>query len=291
MVLDSRITWEKLGLELELLSKEEPRSLLPLLIAINSLLQMDDSHQDRCSRAINFMTYELAAMCEKQTEADRFQLLNDFIFTTRDFRVNNLNRKSLSSKDLLLNTVLEERGGAAIPVSLLYMHLAQELDLPIFIVNQPQYNLLKWVRGSKCQYIDVAERGKVLDEEELLKVMNLRPKLPTTAAAEECPSEAVSLKTLLLNYLNDLKHALLRENEVDLGHAVLSMILKVEPTNLRHLGERALLRKQMGHLKEAQQDLKRYFSFVDISNAPTEIQMASKEIQALSTAASSEVIH
>jgi regulator of sirC expression with transglutaminase-like and TPR domain len=290
MVLDSRITWEKLGLELELISKEEPRSILPLLIAINSLLKMDDSHQDRCSRAINFMTYELAAICERQAEADRFQLLNDFIFTSRDFRVNNLNRKSLCSKDLLLNTVLEERGGAAVPVALLYMHLAQELDLPIFIVNQPQYNLLKWVRGAKCQFIDIAEKGKILDEEELLKAMNLQPK-GMTSTAEQGQSEVVSMKALLLVYLTDLKNALLRENEVDLCHAVLSMILKVEPTNLRHLGERALLRKQMGHLKEAQQDLKRYFSFVDISNAPTEIQMASKEIQALSSSAATEVIH
>ncbi|MEK6556225.1 MAG: transglutaminase family protein [Bdellovibrionota bacterium] len=290
MVLDSRITWEKLGLELELIAKEEPRSLLPLLVAINSLLQMDDTGQDRCLRSINFMTYELAAMCEKRSEADRFQTLNDFLFTTRDFRVNSLNRKSLCSKDLLLTSVLEERGGAAIPVSLLYMHLAQELDLPVFIVNQPQFNLLKWVRGSKCQFIDIAERGKILDEEELLRHMNLQPK-GSTAACDENKSEVVSLKALLLAYLTDLKTALLRENEIDLGHAVLSMILKVEPTNLRHLGERALLRKTMGHLKEAQQDLKRYFSFVDVSNAPTEIQMASKEIQALSASTSNEVIH
>ena len=296
MVLESRITWEKLGLELELLAKEEPRSLLPILIGINSLLRMDDSGQDRCLRALNFMTYELAAICEKQSEADRFQLLNDFLFTTRDFRINNLNRKTLSSRDLLISNVIEERGGGAIPVALIYMHLAQELDLPIFIVNQPQYHLLKWVRGSKCEFIDVSEKAKILCEDEILKYLNLnQPKVSTvsmaTANCDDPKSEVVSLKSLLMVYLADLKTALMRENETDLSHAVLSMLLKIEPTNLRWIGERALLRKQMGHLKEAQQDLKRYFSFIDISNAPTEIQVASKEIQALSVAATTETMH
>lgn len=290
MVLESRITWEKLGLELELVSKEEPRSLIPILIGINSLLKMDDG-QDRCLRALNFMTYELAAICEKQSEADRFQLLNDFLFTSRDFRVNNLNRKTLTSKDLLISSVIDERGGGAIPIALIYMHLAHELDLPIFIVNQSQYNLLKWVRGSKCQLVDIAEKGKALSDEEILKFLNMNQAKVATTACDDSKSEVVTLKSLLMVYLNDLKNALLRENENDLAHAALSMCLKVEPNNLRHLGERALLRKQMGHLKEAQQDLKRYFSFTDISNSPTEIQVAAKEIQALSQSAATEIMH
>lgn len=289
MVLDSRITWEKLGFELELIAKEEPRSLLPLLIGINSLLKMDEG-QDRTLRAINFMTYEIAALCENKNEADRIRHLNEFLFHTRDFRVCNLNRKSLTSKDLLLSSVLEERSGGCVPIALLYLHFAQELDLPICLVNQNQYNLMKWVRGSKCEYMDISEKGKTLTEEELLKFLNLQPK-GQLGVCDETRSEVVSLKSLLLIYLSDLKTALLKENENDLAHAVLSMSLKIEPTNLRHLGERAVLRKNMGHLKEAQQDLKRYFSFVDMSCAPDEIQMAAKEIQALSHSAANETLH
>lgn len=280
MVLDSRITWEKLSLELELLQKEEPRTLVPILIGINSLLKMDDS-QDWCLRTVNFMTYELAALCEGKNEADRFEILNEFLFRGREFRIQNLNRKCATVEDLLVKNVLEQRGGGLIPTALLYIHLANQLDLMLFVLNQPAFHILKWSRGSKASFIDLTQEGKVLDEEELLRVLS------TCGGAQQ----NISFRELLVCYLHDLRSAYRRNNELDLCHAVLSMILKIEPTNLKYLGERAILRKEMGHVKEAQQDLKRYFSFTDVSNAPADIQLASRELCAMTSSSSSDAVH
>lgn len=288
MVLESRITWEKLCLELELLTKEEPKSLIPLMIGINSILRMDDSHE-WCTRTVNFMVYELAALCENKSEGERFEILNDFFFETRDFQIHSLNRSTQTPSQLLLKDVLEERAGASLAIMVLYLHLAHRLDLPIFAVNQPQLHVLKWVRGSKASFVDLAEDGRVISEEELLAIIN-RDLGKTGSPLEEQKLEVLSFKSLLVQYLNDLRGCYRREKNHDLLHAVLSMLLKIEPNNLKYLGERALLRKEMGHHKEAMQDLKRYFSFTDITCAPHEIQLAARELQALQMY-SSDLVH
>lgn len=290
MVLDSRITWEKLSLELELLSKEEPRTLVPLLIGINSLLKMDDSH-DWCLRTVNFMTYELAALSEGKSEAERFEILNEFLFRGREFRVQNMNRHSSTTEDLLIKPVLENRGGALIPTGLLYLHLANQLDLMICVLNQPAFHILKWVRGSKSSFIDLTQDGKVLDEEELLRVLSTCGAAQLKGADGIAQSETISFKDIMIAYLHDLRAAYRRDNQLDLCHAALSMILKIVPTNLRYLGERAVLRKEMGHHKEAQQDLKRYFSFTDVSQAPIEIQNAARELTAMNSPNNSDALH
>lgn len=289
MVLESRITWEKLCLELELISKEEPKSLIPLLIGINCILNLDDSH-DWCSRTVNFMVYELAALCENKTESERFEILNQFFFETRDFQIKNVGRSSLTSSEMLIRTILEERAGASLPILILYLHLAHCLDLPIFAIHQPRHHVLKWVRGSKASFIDLAESARILDDEELLQIIN-RDVRPVASINEMPQLETLSFKALLTKYLHDLRRIYLNEKKDDLTHAVLSMLLKLEPTNLKYLGERALLRKQMGHHREAMQDLKRYFSFTDISQAPSEIQLAARELQALTLYANPEMIH
>lgn len=288
MVLESRITWEKLCLELDLIAKEEPKSLVPLMIGINSILRMDDSH-DWCSRAINFMVYELAALCENKSESERLEILNSFFFDTRDFQIQNLTRKNVAPEQLLLKNVLEERGGSSIAILLVYLHLAKCLDLPIFAVNQPRAHVLKWVRGSKASFIDLAQKGRLMSEEELLELIN-RDIGKIGSHIEDQKLEVLSYKSLLLSYLQDLRGSYRQLENRDLLHAILSMLLKIEPNNLKYLGERALLRKELGHHKEALQDLKRYFSFTDIKLAPLEIQMASRELHALSLV-TSELVH
>jgi regulator of sirC expression with transglutaminase-like and TPR domain len=289
MVLESRITWEKLCLELELISKEEPKSLIPMMIGINSILGMNDS-PDWCSRAVNFMVYELNTLCENKSESERFEILNNFFFVTRDYQIKNVSRRHLLSSEMLIKTILEERAGAALPVLILYLHLAHRLDLPIFAINQPQNHVLKWVRGAKAAFIDLAENARLMTEEELLQIIN-RGLGRIGSPIEEPKLEVLSFKSLLAQYLHDLRRIYLNEKNNDLAHAVLSMLLKIEPTNLKYLGERALLRKQMGHHKEALQDLKRYFSFTDITQAPPEIQMASRELHALNVVSNPEMLH
>lgn len=289
MVLDSRITWEKVSLELELLTKEEPQCILPLLIGINCLLR-GDNFQDWCSRTINFMTYELGAACEGLTEDERLNKLNEFFFESRDFRINELTRANLSDRDLFVRDVLSERGGGALPLAILYTHLAFQVDLPMMVVNIDDLCLVRWARTHNACYIDLANKGRILAEEDLLKYLNRENAVTEVNAATE-KLDILSFKQVMSVYLEDLRKALMKTQEPDLIHAVLSMLLKLEPMSLKHLGDRALLRKQLGFYKESMADLKRYFSFCELSQSPIEIQKAFKEISAFQNLETPEVLH
>lgn len=286
MILDSRITWEKLCIELELLSKEPPASVIPLLLGINSFIENQEPTQLGL-RAINFMTYELLTQCEPLDESQRFEKLIEFFFNTKDFQISNFKKDSVSSKELLIKDVLSEKKGSALVMTSLFLHFAKELDLPITSVGRPEMCTLRWIKGAKSFYIDLYCGGKVLCEERLVDFFNryqLHRKLNSEDSDHsekpnrEIEIESLSPKFILKEYLESLKLAYKRAENLDLAHAALSMLLKVEPSDLGYLAERALIRKELGHEKEALQDMKRYFSFSEFSESPIEIQLAYKEI-------------
>lgn len=287
--MDSRITWEKMNLELELLAKEEPQSLLPLLIGINCLLR-GDNFQDWCTRNINFMVYELNAACEGLDEDQRLQKLNEFFFNGRDYRLNQIQRVNLTDRDLFIRDVLSERSGGALPVAMIYIHLAYQLNLPMMIVNVNNLCLVRWMRSESCKYIDLAQRGEALCEDDLLHYLN-REACIKQVEHEATKLDVLSFKQVMTVYLEDLRFALARSNEPDLIHSVLGMLLKIQPNNLKYLSERALLRRNLGFHKEALSDIKRYFSFCDMTNAPSDLQMAFKELTAFNHSEVPDVLH
>lgn len=287
--MDSRITWEKVSIELELLNKEEPQSLLPLLIGINCLLR-GDNFQDWCARNINFMTYELNAACEGLGEDERLIKLNEFFFGARDYRIDQLQRQQLSDRDLFLRDVLSERCGGALPIALIYTHLAFQLNLPMMIVNIQNLCLVRWVRADACTYLDLTKGGQQLCEEDLLHYLNKEPSVSEIQAQVD-KLDILNFKQVMTIYLEDLRSALARSKEPDLTHAALSMLLKIQPNNLKYLADRALLRKSLGFHKEALSDIKRYFSFCDLANAPADLQMAFKEMTAFQNTDAPDTLH
>lgn len=288
MVLESRITWEKLAIELELLAAEEPQSVVPLLIGIHSILRGDE-FQDWCTRSINFMSFELATECEGKSDSEKLIILNEFFFRKKDFQVSGVNRKVLREPELLIRDVLADRSGCALTLALVYLHLAAQIDLPMALINLANLNIVKWMRGSRCSYLDLTQSGRVLEEDDLLRLISQQPGIEVSTAAES-KFEILSYKKVMQMYLQDLTEVYRIGGEHDLCHAALSMLLKVDPNNLKYIGDRALLRRTMGFEKEALSDLKRYLSFSELNAAPAEIQKAFKEISAFSSN-SSEVLH
>lgn len=289
MVLDSRITWEKIKIELELLSKEEPQSLLPLMTAINSLLR-GDNFQDWCSRNINFMSFELSANCSSMQESERLKALNEFFFQDKDYSIRESRRPHLTDRDLFLRDVLSERNGGSLPIALIYMHLAFHLNLPMMLVNIDSLCLVRWLCSDSRSYIDLTQNGQIIGEEELLKYLNTERSVRGLEGQTE-KLEVLNFKQVMTVYLEDLASCLARSNEPDLVHAVLSMLLILQPNNLKYLSDRALLRKSLGFQKEALSDIKRYFSFCDMENAPSDIQTAFKEITAFHKIDAPETLH
>lgn len=267
------MNWEKLSIELELLGSEDPTSLLQLMMSLNSWLTPGES-LEAVNRSLNFMTYELMAQTENLAEAERFELLNRYYFFIKGFQVLQLNPHETQEHHLLLKPVLEKRAGAPIAIALLYLHLAAHLDLPAYLIQLRNHYLLKWVRGGRSSYIDLCAEGRLVSEEELMQIC--------TRSLDSSPgTETLGIlpnRKIFLRYADELVRVYDRENEFDRMHAMYNVILKVEPQNSRILGRRALLRRKLGQNKDALADLKRYFAFVDRTQAPPDMIRTFQEL-------------
>ncbi|MCB0365981.1 MAG: hypothetical protein H6624_11325 [Bdellovibrionaceae bacterium] len=271
-----RITWEKLSLDLELLTVEDPGSLAPVLIGVNTLLENLDSGE-AILRVLNFMAYELSALSSDLNEQDRFLLLNDYFFNRKGFQSRPPVSGAIHREDLLIQPVLQNKVGHPMVLALIYSHLATQVDIPAFLINLPCHAILKWVRGGRSSYVDLTENGSLLEEDRLIQLVNR-----TFNSDEDSKSESLDIlpsRQVILRYLTLLLEHHEMVDEKDQLLLLYNVLLKMEPSNLKVLARRSLLLREMGQAKEAIADLKRYFSFVDRSQASPELQMAFLELQ------------
>ncbi len=276
MLIDSRITWEKLGLELDLLNTEEPTSLIPLLMATNSIMSPNESLEN-CVRIVSFLTYELVSQCDELTPDKRFEHLTYFYFQLKGFKP-----FSGSTPSLLLKPVLTKRHGHPLPLALLYMHLARQIDLTIQLLHVKDLYIFKWVNGGHAHYFDFTSGCKSLCEADLVKLLNTGAELHSTNSGDRLARmTSYSLKTLFVHYIETLMTYLQSEGRLHQLHITLNILMRLDSSNLYILGQRALLRQKLGYAKEALHDLKRYFSFVDRDVAPLEIQLAFQQLESL----------
>ncbi len=269
MTFETRFTWEKLVLELKLLRNEDFGSMVPLLIGINSILWPKDNIET-CFRNIQFLGFEVLKACEGLNEAERWETLRRVIFDDKGFHITSNRLPEVLDKDLLIKNVLDERRGHPLPVVFILLHLAQVLDLPLALIQARHHFLLKWVRSGKTIYLDLYNEGRALTDQELIQVLN----------RSASNLEVWSAKQLMIQYLELLKQAFETTQNLPHLHVIYDLLLQIDETNTSVLGERALLRQKLGFTREALSDLKRYFSFVERAQAPTELQQAWLELEA-----------
>ena len=277
MLFESCMTWEKLTLEIELLILEESDSMLPLVVGANLLLDPDQKSES-LFRKLNFMAYELTAQCKDKTEEERLEILNQYFFTTARFQIKSFGHNSADERDLLIQDVIEHRSGDALPIALIYLHFARHLDLPIYLINLKNDCTLKWVRSGRSEFIDLTQSGLVLNENELIQALNKSVK-KIKDLGSSC-LDILPCKQILQKYLFTLKRLYERTEHLERLLIVLNILLKMEPSQLKLLSQRALLQRDLGLHKEALADIKRYFSFTNKEDAPAELKMAYYELMA-----------
>ncbi len=268
------MAWSTLSQKLELVSVETPTSMIPLVLGINSLL---DPQASRCLKKINFMSYEVAAKCDDDSELNRLYILNDYFFGDHGFQVD----RGKTHEFWNFRHIIETKRGAPLPIALIYFHFAAYIDLPLYIIQLQGFRMVKWVVENQPKYINLAAGGRILSEKQVLEVLNKMNKTALSTKDKKEPEGALAthleilpLKKLLFHYVQSLIELYKYEGKDIERKTMLDVILKISPSNLKFLSQRALLLKRMGLYKEAMADLKKYFSFTSLEGSPEEIQIA-----------------
>jgi regulator of sirC expression with transglutaminase-like and TPR domain len=245
---------------------QQPDILQRLLEIHQALGRVVDGHG--LARAVNFMIYELTMILQPLSGEAVLPALNHFFFEQKHFRL---------GSGFSLNEVVVSREGCSILVALMYLHLAGSCGMKMNLVHWPMHTVLRWETSpGKYSDIDLERRGEVLSAEEILALVCKHKK-------ELSP---LGMREAVQQYLSYLSVHFRGFGELDQLHTVLGLILDVEPENTRYIAERAILRRDLGLVKEALQDLKRYFAFTNADSTAPEIVTVYNELRAMAPALS-----
>lgn len=150
-------------------SREEVLALDPEEIDLSRgllLFQFDDAKTARediehYEAILDLMALQIAARLSKSaSHVDKIQAINDFIFYEMRFR---FPPHSLYAKDIDLYTflpsVLDNRQGVCLGVSILYLCIAQRLDLPLEIITPPGHIYIRYAHNDALINIETTARG------------------------------------------------------------------------------------------------------------------------------------
>jgi tetratricopeptide (TPR) repeat protein len=102
---------------------------------------------------------------------EKIQAISSLIFDEMGFR---FPPHSLYAKDVDLYTflpsVLDSRQGVCLGVSILYLCLAQRLDLTLEAITPPGHIYVRWKQGTEVRNIETTARGVHIDSEEYLGI-------------------------------------------------------------------------------------------------------------------------
>lgn len=182
-----RIQFETLKLELTNWAATGATDLLAGALLTSRYLY-PDLDEDKVRSQLNKIRKDLwLELSEFMTPQEQVLVINKVMFDTYGFSGNTANFHA--PQNSFINTVLESKKGNPLTLSMIYMILSQQLDIPIYGVNLPEHFVLAYQdnRGNShveysfpeagiLFYINAFSRGTIFgktDIDQFLKKLNL----------------------------------------------------------------------------------------------------------------------
>ncbi|UOQ65360.1 transglutaminase-like domain-containing protein [Hymenobacter volaticus] len=174
-----RLQFEGLQQRLRVWRDSGSENLIEGMWLLNSY-QYPDADLQVLNRAIEQLRFEVWTLLKPEMHpADQVQALNYVLFKTHKFAANTQNFHSPANS--MLQRVLETRRGNPLTLCVIYLLVAQRLNLPIYGVNLPNLFVLTYRLDDldvEPFYINCYNRGLVLsrtDIEHYVAQLNLTP--------------------------------------------------------------------------------------------------------------------
>jgi regulator of sirC expression with transglutaminase-like and TPR domain len=144
------------------------QDLLEGMWLLNSY-QYPDADLQALNRAIEQLRFEAWTLLRSEMHpADQVQMLNHVIFRNHKFSANTQHFHSPANS--MLQRVIETKRGNPLSLCVIYLLVAQRLDLPVFGVNLPNLFVLTYQAENKAFppfYINCYNRGVVLSRADI----------------------------------------------------------------------------------------------------------------------------
>lgn len=129
-----------------------------------------------------------------QHHFDQIKFINGVLFNKLKFRANMKNFHSPANS--MINMVLESKRGNPISLSVVYLLIAQKLDMPISGVNLPNMFILTYKDEQEQFYINVFNRGLIFSREDIDSYITQINLAPRPIFYEPCSHVDIVIRTL-----------------------------------------------------------------------------------------------
>jgi regulator of sirC expression with transglutaminase-like and TPR domain len=199
--------------------------------------------------------------------------LNHFLFVEQRFRGNN--DQYYDARNSYLNEVLDRRTGIPIALSLVYIGVAQRLDLPVYGVSFPGHFLVKY--ASAPEILIDPFFGKVISPDEcaerLVAIYGPKVKLDRRLLGAARPRD------ILTRMLSNLKQIYVEQHDLLRALACVDRILLLAPDTPRELRDRGILYQRLECFGAALRDFERYLQLAPDDKAADTIRQTLPELQ------------
>jgi regulator of sirC expression with transglutaminase-like and TPR domain len=184
----SKIQFDSLKRELALWSHSRYFNLMEGVILI-ARFQYPDLDENKIYQQLNQLQREIwLELNDNLTSFEKVHVINRILFEMHSFGGNTTNFHA--PQNSFINNVLESRKGNPLLLSVIYAHIARQLDMPVYGVNLPEHFILAFMNHSfngdfekateeeVMFYINPFSKGSVFDKKEIdnfLKKLSLVP--------------------------------------------------------------------------------------------------------------------
>jgi len=130
-------------------------------------------HGRRHLQELDDMAYEIRERIEQRginAQYKVIEIINDYLFDELGYKAV---AEATNPDDLFLHSVMENKQGYCLSLSVLYLSLGERLGLPLHGVVVPGHFFVRYDNGSVCFNIETTSKGHYADDDHYLKTFNV----------------------------------------------------------------------------------------------------------------------
>ena len=202
-----KIQYNKTSSALNLWNKQGEQNLIDAALILSTFHYPNQNEQLIRQQVKKIKQDVWLELNEEFTALEKIHILNHVFFKIYNFKGNKTNLSQ--PQNSLINDLLLNKQGNSVILSILYMEIAQSLDLPVYGVNLPENFILAYLNSGQLSsdskalfYINPFNEGVVFTKDDINTFINQLELKPEKKYFEPCDN-----KTALRRLMSELMHA------------------------------------------------------------------------------------
>ena len=191
---------------------------------------------------------------------ERLQVLHEFLFREQGYTGNE--QDYYNARNSCLNEVIASRAGIPISLCVVYMAVAERLEMPVYGIGLPGHFLCRYEEedeGFKT-YIDVFHQGTLMTGEECLDFARTLTGMDLSATPQLL--QPVTSRQIIIRMLNNLRSIYLRGKQFPKASQVLDLLLQASPTDADSYILRGAVNVELKQFQAARSDFESYLALM-----------------------------